>query len=103
MELDGVGFMSRTWPCSSCLCRNILEGKKILSGQQGVYITETGLSTHMNYSQHLADAGHKLGYLTFPTVMKASLDEVAKGFTNGNRLVAELSYGAKCRAPISAD
>jgi nucleoside-diphosphate-sugar epimerase len=78
-----------------CLCSNILKGQKIPSGKQGVYFVETGQFTHLEFSQRLADAGHKLGLISLPTVTKASLDEVAKGFTNGNRLIAELSYGAK--------
>lgn len=78
-----------------CLCKNIHEGKKIPSGEQGVYFVETGRFTHREFSQRLADAGYKMGLIPSPTVIEASLDEVAKGFTNGNRLIAELSYGAK--------
>lgn len=78
-----------------CLCRNIHEGTKIPSGEQGVYFVETGRFTHREFSQRLADAGYKMGLIPSPTVTEASLDQVAQGFTNGNRLVAELSYGAK--------
>ncbi|KAH6611881.1 NAD dependent epimerase/dehydratase family protein [Boeremia exigua] len=77
-----------------CLCRNILEGRNVPAGEKGVYFTEAGSFTHREYSQRLADAGFKLGVLAAPAVTEATLDEVAKGFTNGNRLIAELSYGA---------
>lgn len=78
-----------------CLCRNVLQGKKIPSGDQGIYFVETGRFTHREFSQRLADVGYKMGFVSSPTVTEASLDEVAKRFTNGNRLIAELSYGAK--------
>lgn len=78
-----------------CLCRHVLHGTKIPSGEQGIYNAEAGSFTHREYSQRLADAGHEMGYLESPTVREAGLDKVAKGFTNGNRLIAELSYGAK--------
>ena len=78
-----------------CLCCHVLHGTKIPSGEQGIYNAEAGSFTHREYSQRLADAGHEMGYLESPTVREAGLDEVAKGFTNGNRLIAELSYGAK--------
>lgn len=78
-----------------CLCRNILKGKPIPSGEKGIYFAEAGLCTHKEYSQRLADAGYKLGCLSSPTITEATLDQVAKGFTNGNLLIAELSYGAK--------
>lgn len=78
-----------------CLCRNVLQGKKIPSGDQGIYFVETGRFTHREFSQRLANVGYKMGFVSSPTVTEASLDEVAKGFTNGNRLIAELSYGAK--------
>ncbi|KAF2623424.1 hypothetical protein BU25DRAFT_424934 [Macroventuria anomochaeta] len=77
-----------------CLCLHILEGTIKPSGEQVIYFTETGLFTHKEYSQYLANPSHKLGYLLSPTITEATLDEVAKGFTNGNRLTAELSYGA---------
>lgn len=78
-----------------CLCRNILEGKIIPSGEKGIYFTETGRYTHRELSQRLADAGYKMGLISSPTVTEASLEEIANGFTNGNRLIAEISYGAK--------
>ncbi|KNG47662.1 nad dependent epimerase dehydratase family protein [Stemphylium lycopersici] len=62
------------------------------SGEFRRYTTQ--LFSHREYSQRLADVSHEMGYLDSPTVREAGLDEVAKGFTNGNRLIAELSYGA---------
>lgn len=77
------------------MLENVSLGNTIPNGRKGIYFAETGMHTHLEFSQNLARAGYKMGLLESPEVDAASLEEVGRQWLPEMASMAEFAFGSK--------
>ncbi|GAQ44962.1 hypothetical protein AtubIFM56815_009457 [Aspergillus tubingensis] len=79
------------------LLQHIFRGIKIPSGRKGIYFCETGEHSHLEFSEYLAKAGHKLGVFPSSKVAKITIQEAGEKWVFGNTSSAELGFASNSR------
>ncbi|RAK85132.1 NAD dependent epimerase/dehydratase family protein [Aspergillus costaricaensis CBS 115574] len=79
------------------LLQHIFRGIKIPSGRKGIYFCETGEHSHLEFSEYLAKAGHKLGVFPSSEVAKITIQEAGEKWVFGNTSSAELGFASNSR------
>jgi nucleoside-diphosphate-sugar epimerase len=81
--------------CYEFVLNEILVGRDVPSGKEGIFFVETGEHSWLELSQRIAEAGVGLGALETTELRSLSLDEAAETLGKGWRLIAEIGWASK--------
>jgi nucleoside-diphosphate-sugar epimerase len=81
--------------CYEFILNQILLGRDVPSGKEGIFFVETGEHSWQELSRRIAEAGAASGALKTTELLSLSLDEAAETLGRGWHLIAEIGWASK--------